>query len=82
MIFLTIFVQVDNSTLTGEAHAQPRSSTCTNDNPLETKNMAFFSCNAVEGTILCNFTYVCTKHFMQYIEVKGLIFAVGTRISI
>ena len=42
--------KVDNSSLTGESEAQSRSSEFTNDNPLETKNLAFFSTNAVEGT--------------------------------
>uniref|UniRef100_A0A914HXZ3 Sodium/potassium-transporting ATPase subunit alpha n=1 Tax=Globodera rostochiensis TaxID=31243 RepID=A0A914HXZ3_GLORO len=42
--------KVDNSSLTGEAEPQSRSGECTNDNPLETKNIAFFSANAVEGT--------------------------------
>jgi sodium/potassium-transporting ATPase subunit alpha len=42
--------KVDNSSLTGESEALPRSSECTSENPLESKNMAFFSSNAVEGT--------------------------------
>lgn len=42
--------KVDNSSLTGESEAQSRSPEFTNDNPLETKNLAFFSTNAVEGT--------------------------------
>ncbi|CAL1531777.1 unnamed protein product [Lymnaea stagnalis] len=42
--------KVDNSSLTGESEPQARSSECTHDNPLETKNLAFFSTNAVEGT--------------------------------
>ncbi|KFD57792.1 hypothetical protein M513_01462 [Trichuris suis] len=43
--------KVDNSSLTGESEAQSRGVECTNpDNPLETKNLAFFSTNAVEGT--------------------------------
>lgn len=42
--------KVDNSSLTGESEPQSRSSDFTNDNPLETKNLAFFSTNAVEGT--------------------------------
>uniref|UniRef100_A0A914CS75 Sodium/potassium-transporting ATPase subunit alpha n=1 Tax=Acrobeloides nanus TaxID=290746 RepID=A0A914CS75_9BILA len=41
--------KVDNSSLTGESEPQSRSPECTNDNPLETKNLAFFSTNAVEG---------------------------------
>ncbi|XP_055866705.1 sodium/potassium-transporting ATPase subunit alpha-like isoform X2 [Biomphalaria glabrata] len=42
--------KVDNSSLTGESEPQSRSTECTHDNPLETKNIAFFSTNAVEGT--------------------------------
>ena len=42
--------KVDNSSLTGESEPQARSPDFTNDNPLETKNLAFFSTNAVEGT--------------------------------
>merc|ERR1719281_1729708 len=42
--------KVDNSSLTGESEPQSRGPDFTNDNPLETKNLAFFSTNAVEGT--------------------------------
>ncbi|XP_035704049.1 sodium/potassium-transporting ATPase subunit alpha isoform X3 [Folsomia candida] len=42
--------KVDNSSLTGESEPQSRGSDFTHDNPLETKNLAFFSTNAVEGT--------------------------------
>ncbi|XP_026314833.1 sodium/potassium-transporting ATPase subunit alpha isoform X5 [Hyposmocoma kahamanoa] len=42
--------KVDNSSLTGESEPQSRGSEFTNENPLETKNLAFFSTNAVEGT--------------------------------
>ena len=42
--------KVDNSSLTGESEPQSRGPECTNDNPLETKNIAFFSTNCVEGT--------------------------------
>lgn len=41
--------KVDNSSLTGESEPQSRSPDSTHDNPLETKNLAFFSTNAVEG---------------------------------
>lgn len=44
--------KVDNSSLTGESEPQSRSAEFTNDNPLETKNLAFFSTNAVEGTMI------------------------------
>ncbi|QQP54487.1 Sodium/potassium-transporting ATPase subunit alpha, partial [Caligus rogercresseyi] len=42
--------KVDNSSLTGEAEPQSRSPEFTHENPLETRNLAFFSTNAVEGT--------------------------------
>lgn len=41
--------QVDNSSLTGESEPQTRSPDFTNENPLETRNIAFFSTNCVEG---------------------------------
>jgi len=42
--------KVDNSSLTGESEPQSRSTECTSENPIETKNLAFFSTSAVEGT--------------------------------
>ncbi|CAF1259823.1 unnamed protein product, partial [Didymodactylos carnosus] len=42
--------KVDNSSLTGESEPLARSPDCTDDNPLETKNLAFFSTFAVEGS--------------------------------
>jgi len=42
--------KVDNSTLTGESEPQVRGIECTHENPLESKNLAFFSTNCVEGT--------------------------------
>ena len=42
--------KVDNSSLTGESEPQTRSPDLTHDNPLETRNLAFFSTNCVEGT--------------------------------
>jgi sodium/potassium-transporting ATPase subunit alpha len=44
--------KVDNSSLTGESEPQLRTPDFTNENPLETKNLAFFSTNAVEGTAI------------------------------
>ena len=40
---------MDNSSLTGESEPQTRSPDCTHDNPLETRNITFFSTNCVEG---------------------------------
>ncbi|XP_012885947.1 PREDICTED: sodium/potassium-transporting ATPase subunit alpha-4-like [Dipodomys ordii] len=42
--------KVDNSSLTGESEPQNRSADFTHENPLETKNICFFSTNCVEGT--------------------------------
>ncbi|XP_056319466.1 sodium/potassium-transporting ATPase subunit alpha-1a.2 [Danio aesculapii] len=42
--------KVDNSSLTGESEPQSRSPDFSHENPLETKNIAFFSTNCVEGT--------------------------------
>lgn len=44
--------KVDNSSLTGESEPQSRGPDCSSDNPLETRNLAFFSTNAVEGTAI------------------------------
>ncbi|XP_046344177.1 sodium/potassium-transporting ATPase subunit alpha-like [Haliotis cracherodii] len=41
--------KVDNSSLTGESEPQTRTADFTHENPLETRNLAFFSTNAVEG---------------------------------
>ena len=41
--------KVDNSSLTGESEPCSRGPDFTHENPLETKNLAFFSTNAVEG---------------------------------
>ncbi|XP_022167518.1 sodium/potassium-transporting ATPase subunit alpha isoform X3 [Myzus persicae] len=42
--------KVDNSSLTGESEPQSRTPEFTHDDPLETKNFAFSSTHAVEGT--------------------------------
>lgn len=43
-------LKVDNSALTGEADPQPRSPECTSEKYQETKNIAFFTTNCVEGS--------------------------------
>lgn len=43
--------KVDNSSLTGESEPQSRSVDCSSENPLETKNLVFFSTHAVEGIV-------------------------------
>nr|XP_020649929.1 potassium-transporting ATPase alpha chain 2 [Pogona vitticeps] len=42
--------KVDNSSLTGESEPQARSCEFTHENPLETKNIAFYSTTCLEGT--------------------------------
>ncbi|XP_068685336.1 sodium/potassium-transporting ATPase subunit alpha-3-like isoform X1 [Montipora foliosa] len=44
--------KVDNSSLTGESEPQSRGPDCTNENPLETRNIAFFSTNGLEGNCI------------------------------
>jgi sodium/potassium-transporting ATPase subunit alpha len=43
-------LKVDNSSLTGESEPQSRTPEFTHENPLETKNIAFFSTNCNEGS--------------------------------
>eukprot|EP00184_Porphyridium_aerugineum_P000836 CAMPEP_0184698616 /NCGR_PEP_ID=MMETSP0313-20130426/5172_1 /TAXON_ID=2792 /ORGANISM="Porphyridium aerugineum, Strain SAG 1380-2" /LENGTH=1120 /DNA_ID=CAMNT_0027157581 /DNA_START=172 /DNA_END=3531 /DNA_ORIENTATION=- len=43
-------LKVDNSSLTGEPEPQARSVDCTDENPLETRNLAFFGTLCVDGT--------------------------------
>jgi len=62
--------KVDNSSLTGESEPQSRSTEFTNDNPLETKNLAFFSTNAVEGKLNCfyfDFELNCKRNKLKFI---------------
>ncbi|XP_061449555.1 potassium-transporting ATPase alpha chain 2 [Rhineura floridana] len=42
--------KVDNSSLTGESEPQSRSCEFSHENPLETKNIAFYSTTCLEGT--------------------------------
>ena len=62
---------MDNSSLTGESEPQTRSSEYTHENPLETKNFAFFSTNAVEGTakgivVMCGDNTVMGRYVLFY----------------
>lgn len=77
--------KVDNSSLTGESEPQSRSPEFTHDNPLETKNLAFFSTNAVEGNLQHSghFTqrqiqrYLC--YFIQVLPKVLLLASVTTQ---
>jgi len=42
--------QVDNAALTGESEPQKRKPECTNDDPLETRNLCFFGTQVPEGS--------------------------------
>ncbi|KAF2077458.1 hypothetical protein CYY_001231 [Polysphondylium violaceum] len=46
-IILSNHLKVDNSSLTGESEPQTRTPNCTDENPLETQNLAFY------GTLAC-----------------------------
>uniref|UniRef100_A0A915JB34 Cation-transporting P-type ATPase N-terminal domain-containing protein n=1 Tax=Romanomermis culicivorax TaxID=13658 RepID=A0A915JB34_ROMCU len=41
-------LKVDNSSLTGESEPQTRSADCTDENPIETRNLAFYSTSVIE----------------------------------
>lgn len=65
--------KVDNSSLTGESEPQSRSIEFTHENPLETKNLAFFSTNAVEGLSGENwlFPLYCRKRVQCLVSVMS-----------
>ncbi|KAK5641375.1 hypothetical protein RI129_009922 [Pyrocoelia pectoralis] len=42
-------VKVDNSPITGESEMQPRSTECTDRDPLETQNLVFYGTHVAEG---------------------------------
>uniref|UniRef100_H2Z2K8 Potassium-transporting ATPase alpha chain 2 n=1 Tax=Ciona savignyi TaxID=51511 RepID=H2Z2K8_CIOSA len=68
-------MKVDNSSLTGEAEPQARGIECTHDNPLETKNIAFFSTNCVEGDSYSSVvTYIV---FMIACSGQGIVIKCG-----
>ncbi|EHB13669.1 Sodium/potassium-transporting ATPase subunit alpha-4 [Heterocephalus glaber] len=48
--FKNMVPQVDNSSLTGESEPQSRTTAFTHENPLETRNICFFSTNCMEGS--------------------------------
>lgn len=62
--------KVDNSSLTGESEPQARTAEYTHENPLETKNLAFFSTNAVEGT--ARGIVICTANDTVMGRIAGL----------
>ncbi|EDO36455.1 predicted protein [Nematostella vectensis] len=68
--------KVDNSSLTGESEPQARGPEFTHENPLETKNLAFFSTNAVEGT--CTGIVVQTGDNTVMGRIAGLASGLGS----
>src|SRR5882672_1370941 len=70
--------KVDNSCLTGESEPQSRSMDNTSDNPLETKNLAFFSTNCVEGTGK-NFNKHLTSFNLFLWAARGIVINTGDR---
>ena len=46
-----LLFKVDNSSLTGESEPRPRYADSEDPDPLESKNVAFFATDAVEGTL-------------------------------
>lgn len=63
-------LKVDNSPLTGESEPIGRTVECTDDNPLETKNLAFFGTLAVDGT--CTGVVVNTGDSTVFGRIAGL----------
>jgi sodium/potassium-transporting ATPase subunit alpha len=72
--------KVDNSSLTGESEPQSRGSEFTNENPLETKNLAFFSTFAVEGLLSILYNKLNLYIFLIYKGTcTGLVVRTGDR---
>lgn len=63
-------LKVDNSPLTGESEPIGRTVDCTDENPLETKNLAFFGTLAVDGT--CTGIVVNTGDDTVFGRIAGL----------
>ncbi|VDO88776.1 unnamed protein product [Schistosoma curassoni] len=55
---------VDNSALTGESEPQSRTTEFSNENPLETRNLAFFSTNAVDGKL-----FIFIMIYLSYLKL-------------
>merc|ERR1712235_11989 len=68
--------KVDNSSLTGESEPQLRTPEFSHENPLETKNLAFFSTNAVEGTCVGMVVNIGDNTVMG--RIAGLAAGVGS----
>merc|ERR1712136_152364 len=60
-------MKVDNSSLTGESEPQSRGTECTNENPIETKNVAFFLGVPFFIVSLC----------LHYTPLEAVVFLIG-----
>ncbi|XP_014367687.2 sodium/potassium-transporting ATPase subunit alpha-B [Papilio machaon] len=63
--------KTDMSSLTGESKPVKHTPKCTNKNPLESKNMAYFGCTIVEGTAKA--VVVATGELTQIGKIAGLV---------
>lgn len=63
-------LKVDNSPLTGESEPVARTVDCTDENPMETNNLAFFGTLAVDGT--CTGVVVKTADETLFGRIAGL----------
>ncbi|XP_068631655.1 sodium/potassium-transporting ATPase subunit alpha-B-like [Battus philenor] len=63
--------KTDMSSLTGESEPVKHSPQCTNKNPLESKNMAYFGCPIVEGS--AKGVVVATGELTQIGKIAGLV---------
>lgn len=71
-------LKVDNSPLTGESEAVARTVDCTDENPMETNNLAFFGTLAVDGT--CTGVVVKTADDTLFGRIAGL--AAGSKAEV
>eukprot|EP00183_Erythrolobus_madagascarensis_P000033 CAMPEP_0185848374 /NCGR_PEP_ID=MMETSP1354-20130828/3282_1 /TAXON_ID=708628 /ORGANISM="Erythrolobus madagascarensis, Strain CCMP3276" /LENGTH=1170 /DNA_ID=CAMNT_0028548765 /DNA_START=32 /DNA_END=3544 /DNA_ORIENTATION=- len=72
-------LKVDNSSLTGEPEPQARAVDCTDENPLETRNLAFFGTLAVDGT--ATGVVVLTGDRTVFGRIAGLAAAAGNELT-
>ncbi|MEQ2196876.1 Sodium/potassium-transporting ATPase subunit alpha-1, partial [Xenoophorus captivus] len=81
---------VDNSSLTGESEPQTRTPDFSNENPLETRNIAFFSTNCVEGMragifqglqklVVKSLALVKIKDLIPAGTARGIVISTGDR---
>jgi len=71
VVLLVISIQVDNAPLTGETEPQIRTPEYTNENPLETRNLAFACTTAVEGI----FSTILLRETMELFQFTLIIHA-------